>query len=87
MATLRCSTSHLVLLFAGAACCPLTARAADNESSPPRTLMRLPGWIESYGDDGESPSAPAAATSTLDLRSSFTTRPVADWSSPSPTGT
>ena len=86
MATLRCSTSHLVLFFAGAACWPLTVRAADGESSPPRTLMRLPGWIESYGDDGESASAPAAETSNLDLRSSFSTRPVADWSSPAPTG-
>lgn len=88
MATLRCSTSHLVLLLAGAACHPLVAGAAEGESSPPRTLMRLPGWIESYGDDGELAAVQAAPPSSLDLRSNFgsrgETRPVADWSQPAP---
>ena len=48
--TLRSSTSHLVLTLA-ATCVHLAAWANEEPSAPPRTLMRLPGWIESLGED------------------------------------
>jgi tetratricopeptide (TPR) repeat protein len=48
--------------------------------------MRLPGWIESYGDEGERSAAPATTPSRVDLRANFRGRgdalPVADWSQP-----
>ena len=50
MATLRSRISLLILILAGA-CLPTTSRADDGTSTPPRTLMRLPGWIESMGDE------------------------------------
>ena len=54
MATLRCLSSsgfRIVSLLAGVSAAGVAA------SEPPRTLMRLPGWIETLGD----PPADAAA--------------------------
>jgi tetratricopeptide (TPR) repeat protein len=92
VATLRYSSSHFVLvgsLAIGACGFPAATRADEGNQAPPRTLMRLPAWIESYGAgapaDGTSP-APALHTDastpapiTADLRGPGT-HVVADWS-------
>jgi len=54
---------------------PCLAQAAEPIDQAPRTLMRLPAWIESMGDEelplaDEAPSAPETADPTV---------PVADW--------
>ncbi|MCE9630750.1 MAG: tetratricopeptide repeat protein [Planctomycetia bacterium] len=82
MATLRCSTSRLLLcgtLLTGA-CGFLRPSRADDDATPPRTLMRLPTWIESFGDDATPSTSEAAAD-----RSTATT--VADWSDSKPVAT
>jgi tetratricopeptide (TPR) repeat protein len=86
VATLRSLVSHQVLVIAGALL-PLVAHADDTATAPPRTLMRLPGWIESMGDDGgekaidpeRSESAPART-----VRGVEQAVPVADWSDVTP---
>ncbi len=81
MATQRSRISLLVLVLAGA--CDAAVGRADDGAAPPRTLMRLPGWIESMGD--EPATAPAArptprpSGTPLDLADTTDPRPTAEW--------
>ncbi len=93
MVTLRSSTSHLVLILA-ATCVHLAARANEEPSAPPRTLMRLPDWIESLGEDQARPAAesgsgigtpaPIGALEPQPADRRGVARPVADWSATPP---
>ena len=93
MVTLRSSTSHLVLTLA-ATCVHLAAWANEEPSAPPRTLMRLPGWIESLGEDQARPAvesrigigtpAPIEALEPQPADRRGVARPVADWSATPP---
>ena len=93
MVTLRSSTSHLVLILA-ATFVHLAARANEEPSAPPRTLMRLPGWIESLGEDQARPAAesgsgigtpaPIGALEPQPADRRGFARPVADWSTTPP---
>ena len=83
MATLRCSNSRLLLcgsLVAGACGFAVGVRAADGESTPPRTLMRLPGWIESFGGTETA----ARATKKDREPDAPVALPIADWSDAKP---
>ena len=88
MATLRSRISLLILILAGA-CLPTTSRADDGTSTPPRTLMRLPGWIESMGDDAAdtSPEDRVAVPRRgvpIDLAAKAVPQPAAEWSTVTP---
>ena len=88
MAMLRSRISLLILFLAGA-CLPTTSRADDGTSTPPRTLMRLPGWIESMGDDAADTS-PAGRVAVprrgvpIDLAAKAVPQPAAEWSTVTP---
>ena len=82
MATLRSRISLLILILAEA-CLPTVSRADDGASPPPRTLMRLPGWIESMGDDTAVATPKKAAVAPrgaapLELAAGIDARPVND---------
>ena len=88
MATLRSRISLLILILAGA-CLPTTSRADDGTSTPPRTLMRLPGWIESMGDDAADTSpedrlAVPRRGVPIDLAAKAVPQPAAEWSTVTP---
>ena len=88
MATLRSRTSRLVLFIAGA-CLASSVGVADGAGSPPRTLMRLPGWIESMGDDDAPPREGPAAdrdTAAIDLAAGggAVVAPAAEWNQVTP---
>ncbi len=88
MAMLRSRISLLILILAGA-CLPTTSRADDIASTPPRTLMRLPGWIESMGDDAAdtSPQDRAAVPRRgvpIDIAAKAGPQPAAEWSTVTP---
>ena len=90
MATLRSRISLLVLILTGA-CLPTVGRADDGPSAPPRTLMRLPSWIESMGDDdGSAVRSPDARTSLpqartpIDLADRAGGRPGTEWGTVTP---
>lgn len=90
MATLRSRISLLVLILTGT-CLPMVSRGDDGVSAPPRTLMRLPGWIESMGEDegsvGISPEARAATPrgrAPIDLADRADVRPGAEWGTVTP---
>ncbi len=85
MATLRSPTSRSILsgsLFAAACGLTLGVRAADADPTPPRTLMRLPGWIESFGE-GAVGGASQAATAEHDPDAAVAL-PAANWSDSEP---
>ena len=87
MAMLRRPTSRLVLcasLVAGACESTRAAPGDDRASSPPRTLMRLPGWIESFGDDGEAERGGDVVRATPRQPATTENRGVADWSDVTP---
>jgi tetratricopeptide (TPR) repeat protein len=54
--TLRSSVSRFLLgvQFVAAACTLTSVGLAADAASPPRTLMRLPNWIESFGNEPHS---------------------------------
>lgn len=81
MAMLRRLVSHRMLVIAGLAILP-TARAEEAATTPPRTLMRLPGWIESMGDDGVGSDLPdlVEPPARQDMAAADAARPVAEWS-------
>ncbi len=83
MAMLRRLMSHRMLVIAGLAMLP-AARAEESETTPPRTLMRLPGWIESMGEDGHGSDLPDLAGAAASPPAATATRPVADWSDVTP---
>ena len=88
MATLRSRISLLILVLAGAFL-PTTSRADDGTSPPPRTLMRLPGWIESMGDDAADTSpedrvAVPRRGMPIDLAAKAVPPPAAEWSTVTP---
>ncbi|MBU6309020.1 MAG: tetratricopeptide repeat protein [Planctomycetes bacterium] len=90
MATLRSRISLLVLILT-AACLPTVSRADDGPTAPPRTLMRLPSWIESMGDDdGSTGIAPETRVETpqghtqLDLADRVGGRRGAEWGTVTP---
>ncbi len=90
MATLRSRISLLVLILVAAAASHAAARAEDT-SAPPRTLMRLPGWIESMGDEAPRDAAgirPASArdvaAAEIDQTPASGPRTAADWSTVTP---
>jgi tetratricopeptide (TPR) repeat protein len=88
VATLRSRISLLILILAGA-CLPTTSRADDGTSTPPRTLMRLPGWIESMGDDAADTSpedrlAVPRRGVPIDLAAKAVPQPAAEWSTVTP---
>jgi len=88
VATLRSRISLLILVLAGAFL-PTTSRADDGTSPPPRTLMRLPGWIESMGDDAAdtSPEDRVAGPRRgvpIDLAAKAVPQPAAEWSTVTP---
>ena len=86
MAMLRRLMPHRMLVIAGLAMLP-TAHADEAATTPPRTLMRLPGWIESMGDDGVGSDLPdLTEPPTRQDTDSATARPVADWSDVTPVG-
>lgn len=86
MAMLRRLVSHRMLVIAGLAILP-TAHADEAATAPPRTLMRLPGWIESMGDDGVGSDLPdLAEPPTRQDTDAAPARPVADWSDVTPVG-
>ncbi|MFM7244015.1 MAG: tetratricopeptide repeat protein [Planctomycetaceae bacterium] len=77
---LRRLVSHRMLVIAGLAMLP-TARAGEPEATPPRTLMRLPGWIESMGDDGHGSDLPDLAEPPVRRATAEApTQAVGDWS-------
>ena len=91
MAMLRSRISLLILFLAGA-CLPTTSRADDIASTPPRTLMRLPGWIESMGDDAAdtSPQDRVAVPRRgvpIDIAAKAGPQPAAEWSTVTPVAT
>ncbi len=88
MATLRplARSITFVLVFAGT---PLTASASDAET------MRLPGWIQSLGNQSRAseeapvagvPGASGVVTAGGDLEDATVTLPVAGWTSPKAAG-
>jgi len=82
MAMLRSPISRPILLLVGTlAMTP--ARAADDAPPAPRTLMRLPGWIESLGNEDDA-YVPLATDSDADSQPDGTARPAADWSRVTP---
>jgi len=88
VATLRSRISLLILILAGA-CLPTTTRADDGTSAPPRTLMRLPGWIESMGDDAADTSLEDRGVTPrrgvpIDVAARAGSQPAADWSTVTP---
>jgi len=88
VATLRSRISLLILVLAGAFL-PTTSRADDGTSPPPRTLMRLPGWIESMGDDAADTSpedrvAVPRRGMPIDLAAKAVPPPAAEWSTVTP---
>lgn len=78
MATLRTSTWRLMLSgsFVVGASLGTPPGFADEAARPPRTLMRLPAWIESIGKGSPPPADNATAPAEA--------RPVADWSDDAP---
>lgn len=58
MAMLRSHSSPTLHAFLLAACAAAMANAAEPQSAP-RTLMRLPGWVDSAGDSAPRIDAPA----------------------------
>ena len=84
MAMLPRLVSHRMLVIAGLALLP-TARAEAAEATPPRTLMRLPGWIESMGDDGVGSDLPdLAAPPAREDEAAVTAEPGVDWGTVTP---
>ena len=84
MATQRSRISLLVLVLSGAG--GAAVGRADDGAAPPRTLMRLPGWIEAMGDEAEAPRAiaptarptPRPSGEPLDLAATTASRPAAE---------
>ena len=88
MVTLRSRISLLILILSGA-CLPTISLADDGVQTPPRTLMRLPGWIESMGDDAADASPADRGTiprrgAPIDIAAKAGTKPAADWSHVTP---
>ena len=88
MVTLRSRISLLILILSGA-CLPTISLADDGVQTPPRTLMRLPGWIESMGDDAADTSPADRGTiprrgAAIDIAAKAGTKPAADWSHVTP---
>jgi tetratricopeptide (TPR) repeat protein len=93
VATLRSRISLLVLVL-GATTASATTGRAEESSAPPRTLMRLPGWIESMGDEAQPHAAglrPASphhvAAAEIDPIPAAGPRTAADWSTVTPVAT
>ena len=88
MVTLRSRISLLILILSGAYL-PTISLADDGVQTPPRTLMRLPGWIESMGDDAADASPADRGTiprrgAPIDIAAKAGTKPAADWSHVTP---
>jgi tetratricopeptide (TPR) repeat protein len=87
VATLRSRIALLVLALVAT----VAAVRAEDSPAPPRTLMRLPGWIESMGDEsprdaaGLRPASPRdAAAAEIDPIPATGPRTAADWSAVTP---
>jgi len=81
VAMLRSPFSLPVLIAVGAL--SVTLAHADDAPSAPRTLMRLPGWIESLGDEDDA-YVPLAGDAESLTEAGSRTRPTADWRSVTP---
>lgn len=93
MATLRSSACLTIFLLASA---PLASAGGGSDAQPPHETMRLPGWIQSIGEPGDTSPDQAAKPSTGSnaagvvaaggaTEDATVTLPVADWTSPKDT--
>ena len=93
MATLRSSACLTIFLLASAT---LASAAGGPDAQPARETMRLPGWIQSIGEPGDTSPDQAAKPSTGSnaagvvaaggaTEDAMVTLPVADWTSPKDT--
>lgn len=87
MATLRSRITLLLLVSTGIGA---SHTRGDDPAPPPRTLMRLPGWIESMGDDEPREAAGTREPAVRDLAGDMAPMPAggprtaADWSAVTP---